>query len=1741
MMVLNEDATYGYTDEQLHLYPTAVETELFSERFSSVLAQDLLYVTRTAMGRQLRAKGWTCPILPGAEIEAYAEKLAVTLAAKSQEALRLLKQHLVRNLADLVKELRQVETTSGAMEHPSQTVVEEMTSPTEHIQLSTPAENVLAIRLSATAGKQVGARELVAELGALFTRVRESGSYKAIVLASEDAGFLPGQAVAEDVMLDFQRLLVESEIPVVAALAGNAKGHGWLLSQLCDACVYTRTGVYSAAEIGQGQILRKTAATTFIYRLGKAAGQEILFTGADYSGEELERRVGTLLVAEQDQVLAKAVEVAKSWTRLPRTTLAVWKKHTAASLEEKMRDLPDTAEWGKAEEAPEQAPTVPIQIALRSKVVTAMAHPEGIVVVKMEDREAKNMFSEALLEGMREAFIHIEQTPAYKVVILTGYDSYFSCGGTKDTLLSIQAGKAKFTDFNVFQRPLDCKLPVIAAMQGHGIGAGWTLGMFADFVLVSEESRYVSPYMNYGFTPGAGATWVLADKMGQDLARESLLTGQQHSGRDWKDRGLRIPIVPRSDMIAAAMMLARQIARGSRQRLLDLKQQLTGPVYQPLKEAYQLELAMHEKTFKGQSDTLAQIHKNYQEIEETVLLETSASAAGVPTTSTQPAEIKPTANSLVDSDVLPALTASLKTLLANELLMRESDIDEDVQFVDLGLDSISGVTWVRKINEKYRTSIEATKVYSYPTLAQLSCYIKEEAEKLGTLLRQDTPVATANPVALGVGASSQSKMATKFAGEKLTSSRRRRTARFTSAPASQIPHAPHSVQPIAVIGMAGQFPQAKNLDEFWQNIAQGRNCITQVPPDRWDVNAYYQPGKIVAGKTNSQWAGAVEEYDRFDPLFFSISPTEAEYMDPQQRLLLQACWHTIENAGYNARALSGKKCGIFVGCTAGEYATLSQQQRLSAQGFTGNAMSILAGRISYFLNLQGPCLSIDTACSSSLVAIANACDSLISGDSDVALAGGVYVMAGPEMHIKTAQAGMLSPEGKCFTFDQRADGFVPGEGVGAVMFKRLADAQRDGDIIYGVIEGWGVNQDGKTNGITAPNPDSQTRLEQEVYDKYQIDPASIQLIEAHGTGTKLGDPIEVEGLKNAFKKYTQNKEYCALGSVKSNIGHCMPAAGVAGFIKLMLALQHKQVPPTINFEQLNEHIDLKDSPFYVNSQLQEWKLNGAERRRAAISSLGFSGTNAHIVVGEYLPSVEIKPLVTVITQNTKIIVPLSARTPEQLKQKAHDLSGFIRANASAVDLIEIAYTLQIGREAMEERMGLLVSSIEQLAEKLEAYATGEQGIEDVYQGQVRRNKENLSIISQDDDVKEAIVDKWIAQKKLPKLLDLWVKGLELDWNRFYGEIKPKRISLPTYPFAKERYWIDAAGDKKLAAPSVLHPLVHRNTSDLNEQSYSSMFTGEELFLADHRVRINGHGDQKVLPGVAYLEMARAAIEQAAPIQPQSSILELRNTVWLKPVAVTGQKQVSIALSTDDNDKIDYEIYSVEDEQEAVHCQGQAVFSHQSTPERLDVEQLKLQMESKLEAPYIYAMFARMGLNYGPAHQGITALYLGEKQVLAQLRLPAITATSQLEYVLHPSLMDSAMQASIGLLIDVNQVSSKPYVPFALESLSIMSACTREMAAWVRYSEGSTPGDRIIKLDIDLCDHQGNICVQMRGFAPRMLDGEPRPAHEKANHNSIRTKLNFIENGSSFNSTFYQKLIKDVLNREMSIDEAVELA
>jgi len=953
---------------------------------------------------------------------------------------------------------------------------------------------------------------------------------------------------------------------------------------------------------------------------------------------------------------------------------------------------------------------------------------------------------------------------------------------------------------------------------------------------------------------------------------------------------------------------------------------------------------------------------------------------------------------------------------------------------------------------------------------------------------------------------------------------------------------------IAVIGMSGKYPKADNLKQYWDNLANGRNCIVEVPRSRWDVNRFYDPDPAKKDKTNSKWLGVLDDVECFDPLFFRIAPQEAVYMDPQHRLFLQESYKAFEDAGYSADRLGNKQCGVYLGIATNEYALLLSKNGVRSPSALSNNNAIGAARIAYYLNLKGPAISLDTACSSSLVAIHLACQGLLNHETDMALAGGVTLWLVPESYQAMSEAGMLSPEGKCKTFDDGANGIVVGEGVGAVVLKRLRDAQADGDHIYGVIVGSGINQDGRTNGITAPNVNSQIDLLRDVYKKYKIGPETITYIETHGTGTKLGDPIELTALATVFKEKSQRNNYCGLGSVKTNIGHTTAAAGIASVQKVLLSLQERTLVPSLNVTSENSRFDFKNSPFYVNRERRAWEA-GSGLRRAGVSAFGFSGTNAHLVIEEYLApaaSVGASPF------GRNCAIALSAKTEEQLRQKAQDLLEFVRdtreGNPSRgqplgeVDLSAVAYTLQTGREAMDERLGFVVNSVDQLVEKLNRYLNGQKDMEGAYQGRVKHGHE--SVIDQDEDMQE-LVDRWIAHKKLSKLVELWVKGLNFNWDKLYGEMKPQRVSLPTYPFAKERYWIDEVAVKQFhLLPSdrdpvrVLHPLLHTNTSDLSEQRYSTTFTGEEFFLADHQLRMDGGGLHKVLPGVAYLEMARAAVVQGLAIQSGSSIVELLNTIWLRPLVVANPTDVSIALLIeDDHDWIKYEIYSLAAGQKTIHCHGQAVVSDARPRIKLDIEELRAQMDPfRLGPTDIYAAFGAMGLNYGPAHQGIVALYQRENQVLAQLHLPRSVSSTQHDYILHPSLLDSALQASIGLIIDTNSFSSRPPVPFALNSLRQLSACEDEMFAWVRPSKNAPESKA---LDIDLCDRQGNICVQMHGFVSRVLQSETGSA-EGENCLIAEGSPDCREDDSDFDDAFYRKLIDDIGNHEVSVDEAVEL-
>ncbi|MCP5005452.1 MAG: hypothetical protein GY941_16170, partial [Planctomycetes bacterium] len=844
-----------------------------------------------------------------------------------------------------------------------------------------------------------------------------------------------------------------------------------------------------------------------------------------------------------------------------------------------------------------------------------------------------------------------------------------------------------------------------------------------------------------------------------------------------------------------------------------------------------------------------------------------------------------------------ALQDDLKTSLAKELYMNESDIDIEKAFIEMGLDSIVGVEWINAINQKYKINIAATKVYDYPTIKELAGFLKEKyfqeiqsSIKAGVpLLSLDTKTSTsllgktlkkhsralfrkhsgifyqntmtATPLLQSSRSIEELKKQWEQLGDQYGFVHSKGTGVGSGVSRSSL-NQKNGDDSIAIIGKSGQFPQSGNLKEFWKNLVRGKDCITGIPKDRWSIDEYYHAGEAIEGKTNCKWMGALKNADKFDPLFFNIPPAEAEWMDPQQRVFLESAWSCIEDAGIDPETLSSSQCGVFVGCETRDYGRSVQGDQFTSKNLTGASISILSSRISYLLNLKGPCLAIDTACSSSLVAIAEACSSLMNRTSNLALAGGVCILSGPSLHIMASQSGMLSKDGRCFTFDTHANGFVPGEGVGVILLKRLEDALRDKDPIHGIIRGWGVNQDGKTNGITAPSVNSQILLEKEVYRRFGIDPASISLAETHGTGTKLGDPIEVEALLESLQSQTSNRQPCALGSVKSNIGHLLTAAGVSGVIKVLLCLRHKKLVPLANFQTLNPHISLKNSRFYINTKLQDWKSSAGIPRRACVSSFGFSGTNAHLVIEEP-PLSQTKPIVSTSVFKAPLFIPLSAKNKERLYACVEQLHLFLQQNETKEEeerernpeyrIEDVAYTLQVGRSAMEERVAFIVKDESDLLEKLRSFLDSEESIKDCYQGSVKRREEHLVALFVDEDMSQTIAS-WITKKKYSKLMKLWVKGLVFDWNQLYGDSKPQRVSLPTYPFARERYWITETQKKRIIVTAGsnfprIHPLLHENTSDLSEQRFTSTFTGEEFFLKDHQVK-----GEKVLPGVCYLEM-----------------------------------------------------------------------------------------------------------------------------------------------------------------------------------------------------------------------------------------------------------------------------------------------
>jgi acyl transferase domain-containing protein/pimeloyl-ACP methyl ester carboxylesterase/acyl carrier protein len=512
-------------------------------------------------------------------------------------------------------------------------------------------------------------------------------------------------------------------------------------------------------------------------------------------------------------------------------------------------------------------------------------------------------------------------------------------------------------------------------------------------------------------------------------------------------------------------------------------------------------------------------------------------------------------------------------------------------------------------------------------------------------------------------------------------------------------------EPLAIIGVACRFPgNATTPDAYWQLLRSGTDAISEVPADRWDINSLYDADPGAPGKMITRWGGFLPQVDQFDPQFFGISPREAQSMDPQQRLVLEVSWEALERAGIAADKLSGSKTGVFLGAGNSDYSLLAikSPDSLPAAGLhrvTGSAINIIAGRVSYTLGLRGPSMVVDTACSSALVALHLAAQSLRSGESDLALAGGVSLMLAPELSVMFSKAHMLAPDGRCKTFDAAADGFARGEGCGIIVLRRLSDALAHDDPILAVVRGSAVNQDGRSSGLTAPNGQAQQAVIRKALANAHVTPAQIGYVETHGTGTALGDPIEVQALATVLSQDRAAHDTVLIGAVKANIGHLEAASGIAGLIKTVLALQHQEIAPNLHFHNPSPHIAWDELPVTVPTRLVPWHPGG-RARLAGVSSFGFSGTNAHVILGEAPP----RPAAQQGASRPVHLLCLSAKDDTALRELAGSYQRHLAAVPSA-SLADITHTAHTGRAHFPHRAALTAGSLAEMRDKLGTLAT----------------------------------------------------------------------------------------------------------------------------------------------------------------------------------------------------------------------------------------------------------------------------------------------------------------------------------------------------------------------------------------------------------------------------------------------------
>lgn len=910
---------------------------------------------------------------------------------------------------------------------------------------------------------------------------------------------------------------------------------------------------------------------------------------------------------------------------------------------------------------------------------------------------------------------------------------------------------------------------------------------------------------------------------------------------------------------------------------------------------------------------------------------------------------------------------------------------------------------------------------------------------------------------------------------------------------------------IAIVGMDCRLPDAENVAEYWKNLLEEKNSITLLPESRRKDLEPFLPGDAVA-KPEDFYArgGFLKEIDTFDGAFFRISPRESVLMEPCQRLVLESAYKALEGGNVLGAEGKNKSVGVYVGLDSTDIHQYSQMVETvglaDILSVTGSLTSIIAGRISYVLGLDGPAQVIDTACSSGLVAVIEACKALNNNDCTVALAGGANIMATPLKGGSILEIESVSDEVRAF--DKDAGGIIFSEGVCFVVLKKLDAAIRDKDAIYGVIRASAVNNNGVSSGITAPNPDAQIKLYQKAWEDAGINPETISYIEAQGTGTIIGDTVELESITAAFRKYTDKTGFCGVGSVKSNIGHTKGASGIASLIKVVMALRNRTIPASINFEAPNPRIQLDGSPMYINSRVKKWE--SAYPLRAGVNSFGFNGTNAHVVVEEYK-----EPQYRADCPESSALFTLTAKNEQSLKALIHSYIKYLDDNQH-YSLENMCYTANIFRPHYNCRIIMLVTSIDDLRVKLANVASHLVTMEElnIYYGACPEKSigyKKDTGLSGSVQWAELLKVGGQANKALYETVcKHYIMGGLIPWDKIYAE-KMQKVNLPGYTFDKKRVWIDTKGYRKAEVKQDrLYPLVDELLINTHDQAIykTRLSVSTHWPIAEHKIY-----ERHVLPGTALIDMAAFV----GVSQWGRNNFCLKDLLFLQTVTLEENESLDLFIIVKKSSgKMEFQFISKQDAASldfTLHMTG-VLASPESNESFRSLPINRALTESSDSYPFDNTK-TDGPLVLGPRWRMNGTMYQGKAELLADIAIPSEYQAELRDYHLYPPLMDVAMNYVVGVL------GNDIYVPFSVKELHLFGEMSQQISSYVTRADREGHSDEIIYVDVALVNDKGEVFAFLHHYAIKKLRSESMVARELESRFNRNQAIGVVKAGEKY--------------------------